>query len=204
MSHLNPNQAVNAPAVTALNIDLHRNPRALINAVQANQTPARKYTRVRIFPIVMWTLISRLEDDAGRELGQILVERRQVQSIKEGGLQTYTMMKQTLVGDQLDQITSINHIVEANVLGYSEQDMHVADFQSELLGIYDTEEDGKPMLVVAVLLNGELDCASHENLDRTKRGWEELLEHQVDGMSEHQFDPPILRRCIFDAFARLQ
>ena len=31
-----------------------------------------------------------------------------------------------------------------------------------------------------------------------------LFKHEVESMLEDQFDPPILRSCILDAFAKLE
>lgn len=206
MSSSNPNAVLNAPSlnIDPNSIDLNHNSRALINAVQAaTQAPARDYTKMRIFPMVVWTLNIQEHDGSGRDIGQILVE-----STTAGREKRYTTMKQTvggetMVGEQLDMVSSINQMVDAMLLGYSEKQMQPADFQRELVGLYDDEEHGKPMLVVAALLKADLASASHDNLDRTKRGWDELLKVQVDGMSEDQFDPPILRTCILDAFAKL-
>ena len=129
----------------------------------------------------------------------------------------YTTMKQTVhrwvdeisafatgFAEQLDQMSSINQMIEAMLLGYFELKMDPTGFQPWGVGSYEIEEGGELVLAVAVLLVGDVESASYKKLDRTKRGWTGLSKDQVEEMNKEQFDPPILRECIVDGFAMLE
>jgi hypothetical protein len=83
-------------------------------------------------------------------------------------------------------------------------DLAYPDFRSELVGVYEDQINGGPGLVVAVLMLGNLWCESFMNTTAISRGMDGLFKHEVESMLEEQFDPPILRSCILDAFAKLE
>ncbi len=62
MSSSNANPSVVAPTANAGTESLNTNPRTFINdAIAAILAPAKNYIRMRIFPLVMWTM--NLGDD---------------------------------------------------------------------------------------------------------------------------------------------
>jgi len=200
---IDPALSYRPPDISAgMGVDLNNNCRALITAIRRSQRPARHYSAVRIFGIVMWEDQNPLPGQPENlKYGVLTLPAGQV-VINEDPLQVWTVPKDVIPMIYLDDRAKIIWHVRAVVHEYA--DLAYPDFRTGLIGVYEDEVDGGPGLVLAVLMLGNLGCPSFMNTTARERGMNGLFKHEVESMLNEQFDPPILRSCILDAFARVE
>ena len=196
LSHRAPNISAGA------NINLNSYCRALITAIRSTQRPARNYGAVRICAIVMWEDQDPLPGQPEYlKHGVSTLPARQI-AVNGDTLRVWTVPNEVIGAAYLDDPTRI--IWHAIVALRLYADLAYPDFRSELVGVYEDQIHGRPGLVVAVLMLGNLWCKSFMNTTAIERGMDGLFKREVESMLEDQFDPPILRSCILDAFAKLE
>ena len=183
-------------------VDLNSNCRALITAIRRTQKPAKYYGAIKICVIVMWEDQDPLPGQPENlKYGVSTLPAGQV-VVNEDPVQVWTVPKDVIPMIYLDDRAKIIWHVRAIVHEYA--DLAYPDFRTGLVGVYEDEFDGGPGLVVAVLMLGNLWCPSFMNTTAMEKGMNGLFKHEVESMLNEQFDPPILRSCILDAFARVE
>ena len=176
-----------------LRIDTLSTPRMLLTAIQQSQDRPKDYGSIRICPIVIWD-----EGKAGDPDYPIILKHRvmvltDTATVTEDIEGEWTVPEKVLNRASFDTFDQIVTFAQEAMFGHAEGP---EKFFHELVGIYEDEVYGVEGLLVAVLMFQNLWSPF---LDVYEKG---LSKDEVHNSDETQFDPPVLRQCIIDAFGK--
>ena len=194
-----PDTVADAPAASSLaqthrnlaaglQVDLFQSPRALVSTIQNSEGDPKNYVAVRICPIIVYKDQTRsLIDGSITSAHHVLVL-----ATGNGGRPVWKVPSWALVGDYVADAGNIAGFARSALTGYVAEAEKV---HFELVGVYEVQIRGQLGLVVGVLAPGTplpIAIASA------------LVREQVEIAKDAHFEPPVLRRCILDAFEMLQ